>query len=240
MPTEPTSLTLSNVGYAFDHPEAVAWGPDGRAYAGGEAGQLYRFSLDGKTHRGGRPRARAASCSGSRTTPTPTPMPATTARPACTASRLQATVTTYCQRQRRAEDARAELSGVRRPRQSLRLGFRRMGASGRLHLEDRAGRRGRNLGPAGKRLHQRHVPLGRRQVALRRRIQPAADFARRDQGGRQRRRARGRRRTAAAGARRRRLRRRGRSLHQPLQSQHHLPAHRRRASWSRSTTTGSS
>ena len=30
-----------------DHPEAVAWGPDGRAYAGGEAGQLYRFGLEG-------------------------------------------------------------------------------------------------------------------------------------------------------------------------------------------------
>ena len=41
------TLVLTNVGFAFDHPEAVAWGPDGRAYAGGEAGQLYRFSLDG-------------------------------------------------------------------------------------------------------------------------------------------------------------------------------------------------
>lgn len=41
------SLVLTNVGLAFDHPEAVAWGPDGRAYAGGEAGQLYRFGLEG-------------------------------------------------------------------------------------------------------------------------------------------------------------------------------------------------
>jgi gluconolactonase len=40
-------LTLTNVGPALDHPEAVAWGPDGRVYAGGEAGQLYRFGLDG-------------------------------------------------------------------------------------------------------------------------------------------------------------------------------------------------
>ena len=40
----------ANTGLAFDHPEAVAWGPDGRAYAGGEAGQLYRFGLaDGKS-----------------------------------------------------------------------------------------------------------------------------------------------------------------------------------------------
>jgi gluconolactonase len=43
----PNMLDLKNVGYLFDHPEAVAWGPDGQAYAGGEAGQLYRFGLDG-------------------------------------------------------------------------------------------------------------------------------------------------------------------------------------------------
>lgn len=47
MPEQSETLTLANVGYAFDHPEAVAWGPDGKAYAGGEAGQLYRFALDG-------------------------------------------------------------------------------------------------------------------------------------------------------------------------------------------------
>jgi sugar lactone lactonase YvrE len=29
------------------HPEGVAWGPDGRVYAGGEAGQVYRLDLDG-------------------------------------------------------------------------------------------------------------------------------------------------------------------------------------------------
>ena len=46
--TDSNRLVLANVGPAFDHPEAVAWGPDGHAYAGGEAGQLYRFSLDGK------------------------------------------------------------------------------------------------------------------------------------------------------------------------------------------------
>lgn len=38
-------LTLTNLGHALDHPEAVAWGPDSRVYAGGEAGQLYRMSL---------------------------------------------------------------------------------------------------------------------------------------------------------------------------------------------------
>ncbi|MBL8582700.1 MAG: SMP-30/gluconolactonase/LRE family protein [Rhizobiaceae bacterium] len=47
MTAEDKSLVLTNVGFAFDHPEAVAWGPDGRAYAGGEAGQLYRFGLAG-------------------------------------------------------------------------------------------------------------------------------------------------------------------------------------------------
>ncbi|MBL8580537.1 MAG: SMP-30/gluconolactonase/LRE family protein [Mesorhizobium sp.] len=47
MPDESQTLQLANIGYAFDHPEAVAWGPDGYAYAGGEAGQLYRYKLDG-------------------------------------------------------------------------------------------------------------------------------------------------------------------------------------------------
>jgi gluconolactonase len=47
MASNTNSLVLRNLGLAFDHPEAVAWGPDGRAYAGGEAGQLYRYSLEG-------------------------------------------------------------------------------------------------------------------------------------------------------------------------------------------------
>jgi gluconolactonase len=47
MSTDHNHLVLTNVGFAFDHPEAVAWGPDDRAYAGGEAGQLYRFGLGG-------------------------------------------------------------------------------------------------------------------------------------------------------------------------------------------------
>ena len=32
----------------LDHPEGVTWGPDGYVYAGGEAGQIYRVSLDGQ------------------------------------------------------------------------------------------------------------------------------------------------------------------------------------------------
>jgi len=31
----------------LDHPEGVTWGPDGHIYAGGEAGQVYRITLDG-------------------------------------------------------------------------------------------------------------------------------------------------------------------------------------------------
>ncbi len=31
----------------LDHPEAVAWGVDGRVWAGGEAGQIYAISLEG-------------------------------------------------------------------------------------------------------------------------------------------------------------------------------------------------
>ena len=33
----------------LDHPEGVAWGPDGHLYAGGEAGQLYRIGVDSRT-----------------------------------------------------------------------------------------------------------------------------------------------------------------------------------------------
>ncbi len=32
----------------LDHPEGVAWGLDGNVYAGAEAGQIYRVTLDGK------------------------------------------------------------------------------------------------------------------------------------------------------------------------------------------------
>lgn len=37
----------------LDHPEGVTWGPDGFVYAGGEAGQVYRVSLDGDVHQVG-------------------------------------------------------------------------------------------------------------------------------------------------------------------------------------------
>ena len=30
----------------LDHPEGIAWGLDGYAYAGGEAGQVYRIDID--------------------------------------------------------------------------------------------------------------------------------------------------------------------------------------------------
>lgn len=33
----------------LDHPEGVAWGPDGFLYAGGEAGQIYRIDVDDAT-----------------------------------------------------------------------------------------------------------------------------------------------------------------------------------------------
>ena len=32
----------------LDHPEGIAWGPDGYAYAGGEAGQLYRIDVENR------------------------------------------------------------------------------------------------------------------------------------------------------------------------------------------------
>ena len=50
-PSEENKLSLTNLGHVLDHPEAVAWGPDQRVYAGGEEGQLYRFGLDGPQQR---------------------------------------------------------------------------------------------------------------------------------------------------------------------------------------------
>jgi gluconolactonase len=42
--------TLSVLAPGLDHPEGVAWGPDRKVYAGGEAGQVYRINLDDGTH----------------------------------------------------------------------------------------------------------------------------------------------------------------------------------------------
>jgi len=39
---------FEEVGGGLDHPEGVAWGPDGRIYAGGEAGQVYAFTPGGE------------------------------------------------------------------------------------------------------------------------------------------------------------------------------------------------
>jgi gluconolactonase len=48
---EPRSIsTLSVLAPGLDHPEGVAWGPDGKVYAGGEAGQVYRISLEDNTY----------------------------------------------------------------------------------------------------------------------------------------------------------------------------------------------
>ena len=38
---------VSTFAEGFDHAEGIAWGRDGYVYAGGEAGQIYRISLDG-------------------------------------------------------------------------------------------------------------------------------------------------------------------------------------------------
>ena len=35
--------------HGLDHPEGVAIGPDGKVYAGGEAGQVYRIDVDANT-----------------------------------------------------------------------------------------------------------------------------------------------------------------------------------------------
>jgi len=41
------TLELTELATGLDHPEGVAFGPDGRVYAGGEAGQVYRIGIEG-------------------------------------------------------------------------------------------------------------------------------------------------------------------------------------------------
>ena len=50
MESETNKIVLNNLGHFLDHPECVAWGPDSRVYAGGEAGQVYRFGLNDKSY----------------------------------------------------------------------------------------------------------------------------------------------------------------------------------------------
>jgi len=50
MESDTNKIVLNNLGHFLDHPECVAWGPDNRVYAGGEAGQVYRFGLDDETY----------------------------------------------------------------------------------------------------------------------------------------------------------------------------------------------
>ena len=38
---------LHELATGLDHPEGITWSPDGRVYAGGEAGQVYAISLEG-------------------------------------------------------------------------------------------------------------------------------------------------------------------------------------------------
>ena len=40
------SYCVGSFAAGLDHPECVAWGSDGFAYAGGEAGQLYRIDVE--------------------------------------------------------------------------------------------------------------------------------------------------------------------------------------------------
>lgn len=48
MPILANPSVVKSIGVGLDHPECVCVGPDGSVYAGGEAGQLYRITPDGK------------------------------------------------------------------------------------------------------------------------------------------------------------------------------------------------
>ncbi|MBN61663.1 MAG: hypothetical protein CME20_09930 [Gemmatimonadetes bacterium] len=43
------SAIIGDFGSGLDHPECITWGCDGYAYAGGEAGQIYRIDLAART-----------------------------------------------------------------------------------------------------------------------------------------------------------------------------------------------
>ncbi len=49
MPLLDNKTQISVLVEGLDHPEGVAWGRDGFAYAGGEAGQVYRIDIEAKT-----------------------------------------------------------------------------------------------------------------------------------------------------------------------------------------------
>jgi gluconolactonase len=42
------SLFVGEFGAGLDHPECIAWGTDGYAYAGGEVGQVYRIDMESR------------------------------------------------------------------------------------------------------------------------------------------------------------------------------------------------
>ncbi len=48
--TPVTSTTVETMGQWLDHPEGVAVDVAGRVYAGGDAGQIYRFDTEGRAH----------------------------------------------------------------------------------------------------------------------------------------------------------------------------------------------
>ena len=46
MPLLDNDTQISVLVDGLDHPEGIAWGLDGYAYAGGEAGQVYRIDIE--------------------------------------------------------------------------------------------------------------------------------------------------------------------------------------------------
>ena len=145
MSNQDNLLTLTNLGHVLDHPEAVAWGPDGMIYAGGEDGQLYRICLGGQVLpavvakvAGGFLLGLAHDAAGN--------VYACDERKGCVHRITPAgDISTYAKGDAVAEFPIAELSGVRRCRQSLCLGLWRFRAMQRRHLARRARRRARQI-----------------------------------------------------------------------------------------------
>ena len=158
---------LQELATGLDRPEGITWGPDGRVYAGGEAGQVYAISLEGTveevTTTGGFLYGVTTDGDG--------------AVYACDFGRGEVArivppgeVETYSTGHRRSSAPRPELLRVRRRREPLRHGLGRLGRGRRPRVPRRAGRDDRRVERRGPTVPERLLPERRRRLALRDRV----------------------------------------------------------------------